>query len=87
MTTAGVIISVLTQASSLWACPMCKMALESDDPQPRAYMYSILFMLGMIFTAFFAVAGLMFYVSRHEQKALTEAGYEHLFENGVTEGA
>ncbi|WP_437202656.1 hypothetical protein [Planctomicrobium sp. SH664] len=42
------------------ACPMCKVAHEdSDDPavlaRPRAYMYSILFMLSMpasLFTGF-----------------------------------
>ena len=26
---------------------MCKAAAEQDDKQPKAYMYSILFMLGM----------------------------------------
>ena len=35
------------------ACPMCKAANEStDDPRPRAYMYSILFMLAMPATIF-----------------------------------
>ncbi len=37
------------------ACPMCKIANETDDRLPRAYMYSILFMLavpGSIFTGF-----------------------------------
>lgn len=42
------------------ACPMCRTANETDDNLPRAYMYSILFMLfmpAMIFTGF----GVMFY--------------------------
>ena len=29
------------------ACPNCKVANEDDDRKPRAYMYSILFMLAM----------------------------------------
>jgi len=29
------------------ACPMCKAAAEQDENQPKAYMYSILFMLSM----------------------------------------
>jgi len=32
-------------ASDALACPMCQLAAESDDRLPRAYMYSILFML------------------------------------------
>ncbi len=37
------------------ACPMCKAATEADANLPRAYMYSIIFMLavpGTIFTSF-----------------------------------
>ncbi len=37
------------------ACPNCKAANETDSLKPRAYMYSILFMIGMpamIFTGF-----------------------------------
>ena len=37
------------------ACPNCKAANESDPLKPKAYMYSILFMIGMpatIFTGF-----------------------------------
>lgn len=32
------------------ACPMCKIANEQDSLLPKAYMYSILFMMGMIFS-------------------------------------
>jgi len=44
---------VLTIAAALFApstaiaCPMCKTAAEQDENQPKAYMYSILFMLAM----------------------------------------
>ncbi len=53
-------------ASFAHACPMCKYANEADQPdeasnrRPKAFMYSILFMLSMpptIFTAF----GMYFY--------------------------
>lgn len=42
------------------ACPSCKNANETDSLRPRAYMYSILFMLAMpatVFTCF----GIAFY--------------------------
>lgn len=46
--------------SQVTACPNCKFANETEDSRPRAYMYSILFMIGMpatIFTGF----GISFY--------------------------
>ncbi|MBC8114592.1 MAG: hypothetical protein H7062_09455 [Candidatus Saccharimonas sp.] len=78
---------VLVGASEAWACPMCKMALETDDPQPRAYMFSILFMLGMIGSMFAVVTGLLIWLSRRERLELEAAGYQHLFENGVSQPA
>ncbi len=55
-------IAVLTAAGQLpigespaFACPNCKAANETDSLKPKAYMYSILFMIGMpatIFTGF-----------------------------------
>lgn len=69
--------------SAAWACPMCKIALENDDPQPKAYMISILFMLGMIMSIAFGVGVLTWYINRNDRRALEAAGYQHLFENGV----
>jgi uncharacterized membrane protein len=69
--------------STAVACPMCKIALETDDPQPKAYMVSILFMLGMITSISFGVGVVAWYINRNERKALEEAGYGHLFENAV----
>jgi len=46
--------------NSLQACPGCKNANETDSLRPRAYMYSILFMLAMPATVF-AGFGLAFY--------------------------
>ena len=46
---------VLGMSSSAFGCPNCKLANETDSALPRAYMYSILFMIGMpatIFTGF-----------------------------------
>lgn len=74
-------------ASQAWACPMCKLALETDDPQPRAYMYSILFMMGMIASIFAGMIGFLYWLSRNERAALDAAGYQHLFENGVSQSA
>ena len=60
--------------STASACPMCKTANENaDDPRPRAYMYSILFMLAMpatIFTGF----GIGFY--RLAKQAEADAAVE-----------
>ncbi|HSG69652.1 MAG TPA: hypothetical protein VLA12_04510 [Planctomycetaceae bacterium] len=45
----------LTSPEVASACPNCKAAISTDEKQPTAYMYSILFMLGMpalIFGAF-----------------------------------
>ena len=40
-----ILIVVLPQA--VWACPMCAETVAADDNLPKAYMYSILFMMGM----------------------------------------
>ncbi len=72
-----VLAVVLTGASGLsataMACPNCKNANETDSNRPRAYMYSILFMIGMpatIFTTF----GISFY--RMTKKAELAAAQE-----------
>jgi hypothetical protein len=41
-----------------WACPMCAETVAADDHLPRAYMASILFMMGMpaILTSGFGIA-------------------------------
>jgi hypothetical protein len=50
VSTAVLTLVVLLTAESAWACPMCKAAAEADPRLPRAFMASILFMLGMPFT-------------------------------------
>jgi len=72
---------VLAQATNVWACPNCKFALEADEHEPKAYMISILFMMGMITSLFAAVAAALWWVSRQDKMTLTAAGYQHLFEN------
>ena len=60
----------LSAGPKVMACPNCKFANETESNRPRAYMYSILFMIGMpatIFTGF----GLSFY--RMVKKAHTAA--------------
>lgn len=46
-TLCGAILICLATAAPVSACPMCKLATESASRQPRAYMYSILFMMSM----------------------------------------
>ena len=56
--TAGVIPNAWQ--SEVSACPSCKNANETDTRRPTAYMYSILFMLGMPATVF-SCFGVAFY--------------------------
>lgn len=59
------------------ACPMCKVANEDNTTSgdsmavPRAYMYSILFMLSMPATLF-AVFGISLYRLSRKREALNE---------------
>ena len=56
------------------ACPMCKAANEEDDAKPRAYMYSILFMLAVPGTMVGGMAAKLVAVSRRESASLAESG-------------
>ena len=85
--TAVAFAVICASASSAWACPMCKFALESDDPTPKAYMISILFMLTAIGTVVGGLIGFLFWLSKNERAAMNAAGYQHLFENGVSQHA
>lgn len=49
------------------ACPNCKTALEQDDAKPKAYMYSILFMLAMPATLFSAFGIGLYRLSRRQE--------------------
>ncbi|MGE3315399.1 MAG: hypothetical protein AB7O26_09800 [Planctomycetaceae bacterium] len=58
-------------APAAQACPLCKEANETNPDLPRAYMYSILFMLAMpatVLTGF----GIGFYRLSRKQKAEAE---------------
>jgi hypothetical protein len=74
---AASLIAGIASASSAHACPMCKVALEEDpNPEakarPKAYMYSILFMLSMpatLLTAF----GISFYRLSRQQSLINQA--------------
>jgi hypothetical protein len=55
------------------ACPMCKVANEEDDARPKAYMYSIIFMLSVPAVMVAGITGVLFSMHRKEQKVLEEA--------------
>lgn len=59
---------------SAQACPMCKIANEQDSLIPKAYMYSILFMMGTIFSLAGGVGLCVFHLSRKENAALEASG-------------
>lgn len=61
-------------ATTVLACPMCKAANEEDDSKPKAYMYSILFMLTVPAALVSGVTFGLFKMSRNEADALRDAG-------------
>ena len=61
-------------ASTALACPMCKAADEEDDAKPKAYMYSILFMLTVPAALVSGVTFSLFKMSRNEAEALRDSG-------------
>lgn len=74
------------QTTAVQACPNCKFALEAEaSPQPRAYMLSIIFMLAVIMSLFGAMAGLLWWLSKQECQTLTDAGYDHVLHNAVSQ--
>ncbi len=68
-------------AGSAHACPMCKYAnennqqTEAERARPRAYMYSILFMLSMPATIF-AGYGIAFYRMWKKQQELMQVSID-----------
>lgn len=58
------------------ACPMCKAATEEDDLQPMAYMYSILFMLGVPGTLGIGMVAGLVVLGRKEAQAMEDAGMD-----------
>ena len=63
-------------AQSAQACPMCKIANEQDSLLPTAYMYSILFMMGMMFTIGGGIGFGMYLLGRKENAAIE--GWERM---------
>ena len=73
---AAVLAGTAASPAPVWACPMCKVAQEdSEDPavaaRPKAYMYSILFMLSMP-ASLFTFFGVSFYRLSKKQQLLNE---------------
>ena len=60
--------------SSAHACPSCKAANETNPQLPKAYMYSILFMLGVPVTMVTGF-GIGFYRLSKRQREALEARY------------
>lgn len=58
---------------SALACPMCKASTEADDNLPKAYMYSILFMLAIPATIFSGLGYGLYRLNKSEDQALGES--------------
>ncbi len=79
VSTAILVSFAAVGGSEASACPNCKFANETESNRPKAYMYSILFMIGMpatLFTGF----GISFYrmTRKAQMAAMEEASEENL---------
>jgi LytS/YehU family sensor histidine kinase len=76
----------LAMAAPVSACPMCKLAAESSARQPRAYMFSILFMMGMpmMLTTGFGIA--FYRLSRQADRMRQEEAARLAAENDEVPG-
>jgi hypothetical protein len=74
LTIAAGLLVCLMAAQSASACPMCKIANESDARLPTAYMYSILFMMGMPATILTGFSVGFWRLSRKATRLQLEAG-------------
>ncbi|QDU82858.1 hypothetical protein Pla110_46210 [Polystyrenella longa] len=54
------------------ACPMCKEANETENALPRAYMYSILFMIAMPATIFTGLGWKFYRLTQERDDELPE---------------
>ncbi len=82
---AALVIS-LAMAAPVSACPMCKVAAEQASRQPRAYMFSILFMMGMpmMLTTGFGIA--FYRLSRQADRMRQEEAERLAAESGEVPG-
>jgi hypothetical protein len=60
-------------AATAQACPMCNQSIAEDNLLPKAFMYSILFMLGMPATVLGAI-GTMIYLKFRQFYATQQIG-------------
>jgi hypothetical protein len=67
------IVGLSLLAATAQACPMCSQSIAEEDLLPHAYMYSILFMLGMPATVF-AGFGTMIYLKVRKFQATQPSG-------------
>lgn len=51
-------------AAAVQACPMCNQSIAEDELLPKAFMYSILFMLGMPATVMGAIGTMIYFKFR-----------------------
>jgi hypothetical protein len=67
-----VVVAFSLFGNTVEACPMCSQSIAEEADLPRAFMYSILFMLGMPATVFGAF-GTMLYVKFRQHAAMQGA--------------
>lgn len=83
-TLLAVAVCEVLRSSSVWACPSCKLLADQQSEQPRAYMLSVFFMLGMIGAVCGTVIFVLYRLHKYERLQLEEAGYYHLFDNAAS---
>lgn len=73
MLTFAALCGLLLYAAVAQACPMCNQSIAEDDLLPHAFMYSILFMLGMPATVLTGI-GTMIYLKFRRFNAVQQIG-------------
>jgi hypothetical protein len=84
---AAVLVGVALFASAAQACPMCNQSIAEDEMLPHAFMYSILFMLGMPATVFAGFGTLLYVKFRkfHASQPIRMAGDDLVAQRPVAE--
>jgi hypothetical protein len=65
LTMCVALMSIFAAVGVAQACPMCSQSIAEDDSLPKAFMYSIIFMLGMPATVLCGIGSVIYFKFRH----------------------
>lgn len=80
-------VALFVATGAVEACPMCAETVAADDNLPRAYMFSILFMLSMPAIVFTGIGAVIYRaIKRHEAAAANMPTPEMALEHALPKG-